>query len=192
MLNPLIIHLRPALTLLLGFSVLTGVVYPLAVTGLAQLALPKQAAGSLVTVNGSVIGSALIGQPFASEKYFQGRPSAAGSGYDAGASSGSNLGPTSAKLHGQIRQRLAALQASNPGLAVPGELVYASASGLDPDVSPAAAAFQIPRIARARGLRPEPLRALVAEHTRHRALGFLGEPTVNVLALNRALDSVGR
>lgn len=183
-------HFRPALTLLLGFSILTGVVYPLAVTGIAQLALPKQAAGSLVTENGTVIGSALIGQPFAAEKYFQGRPSAAGNGYDAGASSGSNLGPTSAKLHGQIKERLAALQASNPGVAVPGELVYASASGLDPDVSPAAAAFQIPRVAQARGVSAEQLQALVAQNTRRRALGFLGEPTVNVLALNRALDAL--
>ena len=183
-------HFRPALTLLLGFSILTGVVYPLAVTGIAQLALPKQAAGSLVTENGTVIGSALIGQPFAAEKYFQGRPSAAGNGYDAGASSGSNLGPTSAKLHGQIKERLAALQASNPGVAVPGELVYASASGLDPAVSPAAAAFQLPRVAQARGVSAEQLQALVAQNTRRRALGFLGEPTVNVLALNRALDAL--
>lgn len=183
-------HLRPALTLLALFSVLTGVAYPLAVTGIAQLALPRQAAGSLISENGRVIGSALIGQPFTSEKYFQGRPSAAGSGYDAGASSGSNLGPTSAKLHGQIKQRLAALQATNPGVAVPGELVYASASGLDPDVSPAAAVFQIPHVAKARGLSSEQVQALVRENTQGRALGFLGEPTVNVLALNRALDAL--
>lgn len=183
-------HLRPALTLLLGFSLLTGVIYPLAVTGIAQLAMPKQAAGSLITVNGTVIGSALIGQPFAAEKYFQGRPSAAGNGYDAGASSGSNLGPTSAKLHGQIKERLAALQASNPGVAVPGELVYASASGLDPDVSPLAASFQIPRVAKTRGVSAEQLQALIEQNTRHRRLGFLGEPTVNVLALNRALDAL--
>jgi len=183
-------HLRHALTLLLCFSLLTGVAYPLAVTGLALLALPTQAGGSLITESGRVIGSALIGQPFVSEKYFHGRPSAAGTGYDAAASSGSNLGPTSAKLHEQIRQRLVALQASNPGVTVPGELVYASASGLDPDVSPAAAAFQIPRIAAARGLTSAQLQALVAQHSRPRALGFLGEPTVNVLALNRALDQL--
>lgn len=183
-------HLRPALTLLALFSVLTGIAYPLAITGVAQVALPKQAAGSLITEGDAVIGSALIGQPFAAEKYFHGRPSAAGSGYDAGASSGSNLGPTSAKLHGQIKERLAALQASNPGVAVPGELVYASASGLDPDLSPAAAAFQIPRIAQARGLSQEQLQTLVSENTQGRALGFLGEPTVNVLALNRALDAL--
>lgn len=183
-------HFRAALTLLLGFSLLTGVGYPLAVTGIARLTLPQQAAGSLVTEGNAIVGSALIGQAFAAERYFHGRPSAAGAGYDAGASSGSNLGPTSAKLQGQIKERLAVLQASNPGVAVPGELVYASASGLDPDLSPAAAAFQIPRVAKARGLAPETLEALVAGQRRGRALGFLGEPTVNVLALNRALDAL--
>lgn len=183
-------HLRPALVLLLAFSILTGVAYPLAVTGIAQLALPKQAAGSLIVDNGTVTGSTLIGQPFAADKYFQGRPSAAGNGYDAAASSGSNLGPTSAKLQGQIKERLAALQATNPGVAVPGELVYASASGLDPDVSPAAAAFQIPRVAKARAVSFEQLNALIVQHTHKRSLGFLGEPTVNVLALNRALDGL--
>ena len=183
-------HFRPALTLLLGFSLLTGVVYPLVVTGIAQLVLPQQAAGSLVVVDGQVRGSSLIGQPFTSERYFQGRPSAAGAGYDAAASSGSNLGPTSEKLRDQIKERLAAQQASNPGVPVPAELVYASASGLDPHLSPAAVAFQIPRVARARGLSAEALQALVAEHSQGRALGFLGEPTVNVLALNRALDAL--
>lgn len=183
-------HLRPALALLLGFSILTGVVYPLVVTGIAQIALPKQAAGSLITDNGTVVGSTLIGQPFASEKYFQGRPSAAGNGYDAAASSGSNLGPTSTKLQGQIKERLTALQATNPGVTVPGELVYASASGLDPDVSPAAAAFQIPRVAKARALSHEQLNELIVQNTHKRSLGFLGEPTVNVLALNRALDGL--
>lgn len=181
-------HFRPALTLLLGFSLLTGVAYPLAVTGIAQLALPRQANGSLIRDNGTVIGSALIGQSFTSEKYFQGRPSAAGSGYDAGASSGSNLGPTSAKLHRQIRERLATLQASNPGVSVPAELLYASASGLDPHLSPLAAAFQIPRVAKTRGIAEGQLQMLIDENTEHRRLGFLGEPTVNVLALNRALD----
>lgn len=183
-------HFRPALTLLLGFSLLTGVVYPLAVTGIAQLLLPQQAAGSLVVVDGQVRGSTLIGQAFTSERYFQGRPSAAGAGYDAAASSGSNLGPTSAKLRGQIQQRLSTWQASNPGVPVPGELVYASASGLDPHLSPAAAAFQIPRVARARGLSTAVLQRLLAQHSQGRAFGFLGEPTVNVLALNRALDAL--
>ncbi len=183
-------HLRTALVLLLGFTLLTGVVYPLAVTGLAQLTLPQQAAGSLLYDKGQVIGSARIGQPFSSERYFHGRPSAAGAGYDAAASSGSNLGPTSAKLQGQIQQRLSTLEASNPGVSVPGELVYASASGLDPDLSPAAATFQIPRIAKARGLSAEALQALVTAQSQGRALGFLGEPTVNVLALNRALDAL--
>lgn len=183
-------HFRPALTLLLGFSLLTGVVYPLAVTGLARLALPRQAAGSLVEQDGKVVGSALIGQAFAGERYFHGRPSAAGNGYDAAASSGSNLGPTSAKLQGQIKERLAALKAENQAAAIPGELVYASASGLDPDLSPAAAIFQVPRIARARGLAAPELQALIDRNTRQRTLGFLGEPTVNVLALNRALDTL--
>ena len=183
-------HFRPALTLLLGFSLLTGVVYPLAVTGIAQLAMPKQASGRLVEQDGKIVGSTLIGQSFAGERYFHGRPSAAGNGYDAGASSGSNLGPTSAKLQGQIKERLAALKTENPGATVPGELVYASASGLDPHLSPSAAAFQIPRIAGARSLAPQQLQALIDQNTRYRTLGFLGEPTVNVLALNRALDAL--
>ena len=183
-------HLRPALVLLLGFSLLTGVIYPLAVTGIARLVLPKQAAGSLVVENGTVVGSALIGQPFAAETYFHGRPSAAGSGYDAASSSGSNLGPTSKKLHDRIAESMTALKAENPNAPVPGELVYASASGLDPDVSPTAAAFQIPRLVKVRMVTAEQLQALIAQNTRHRALGLLGEPTVNVLALNRALDAM--
>lgn len=186
----MLMHLRPALTLLMLFSVLTGIIYPLAVTGLAQLTMPRQAAGSLITDNGSVIGSALIGQPFTADQYFQGRPSAAGTGYDASASSGSNLGPTSAKLHAQISARMAALKAQNVGILVPAELVYASASGLDPDLSPAAARFQIPRVAKARGLPDATLQQLITAQTQGRALGLLGEPVVNVLALNRALDAL--
>jgi len=183
-------HLRPALVLLLIFSLLTGVAYPLAITGIARVVLPVEAAGSLVVEKGVVRGSSLIGQAFTSDRYFQGRPSAAGTGYDAGASSGSNLGPTSAKLHDRIAERTAALKAENPALPVPPELVYTSASGLDPEISPETAQFQIARVAKARSLTEAQLQALVAEHTRPRALGFLGEPTVNVLALNRALDSL--
>jgi K+-transporting ATPase ATPase C chain len=188
----MLIHLRPALVLLAASSLLTGVAYPLAVTGLAQLAMPKQANGSLIVEQGAVRGSALIGQSFSSPRYFHGRPSAAGGGYDAGASSGSNLGPTSAKLKGQIAERLAALKAENPGTTVPPELLTASASGLDPHLSPAAAAFQAPRIANTRGLTVDAVHALIVEHTTPRALGFLGEPVVNVLALNRALDATAR
>lgn len=183
-------HLRPALVLLAIFSLLCGVAYPLAVTGLAGVVLPKQAAGSLVESNGTVIGSALIGQSFTQRGYFHGRPSAAGAdGYDASASSGSNLGPTSKALQERIAARVAVLKAENPDTPIPADLVYASGSGLDPDISPAAANFQVPRIAAARGLRTEMLEALVAAHTRPRALALLGEPTVNVLALNRALDA---
>lgn len=183
-------HFRPALTLLLGFSILTGVVYPLAVTGLAQLLFPAQAAGSLVIDQGRVRGSALIGQRFSQPQYFQGRPSAAGAGYDAAASSGSNHGPTSAKLQALIAERMARLKAENSGAPLPAELVYASASGLDPDISPDAASFQIPRVAKARGLAEAGLQNLIAQHRRDRALGLLGEPVVNVLALNRALDGL--
>lgn len=184
-------HLRPALVLLAVFSLLCGVAYPLAVTGLAGVALPKQAAGSLIEADGKVIGSALIGQSFSQPGYFQGRPSAAGAnGYDASASSGSNLGPTSKTLQERIAARIAALTAENPDMQIPADLVYASGSGLDPDISPAAANFQVPRVAAARGLRTEALETLVAEHTRPRALGLLGDPAVNVLALNRALDAL--
>lgn len=181
-------HLRPALTLLLGFSLLTGIVYPLAVTGIAQLLWPRQAAGSLIIEDGAVRGSALIGQSFVSASYFQGRPSA--TGYNAAASSGSNLGPTSATLQARMAQQLALLQADHPGVPVPPELLYSSASGLDPDLSPAAANFQATRVAKARGLPSEAVLALVKQHTRGRTAGFLGEPSVNVLALNRALDAL--
>ena len=184
-------HLRPALVLLAGFSLLCGLAYPLAVTGLAQLAFPNQAAGSLIVEGGQVRGSTLIGQPFSQPGYFHGRPSAAGAGgYDASASSGSNLGPTSKALQARIAARVAALKVENPDTPIPADLVYASGSGLDPEISPAAANFQVPRVAAARGLRTEALEALVAEHTRPRALALLGEPAVNVLALNRALDAL--
>jgi len=183
-------HLRPALTLLALFSLLCGVAYPLTVTGVAQLAFPTQAAGSLIEKDGQVIGSRLIGQSFTQPGYFHGRPSAAGAnGYDASASSGSNLGTTSKALQDRIAASVAALKAENPGAAVPADLVYASSSGLDPQITPEAARFQIPRVAAARGIQADALEALVAQHTRHRLIGLLGEPGVNVLALNRALDA---
>lgn len=184
-------HLRPALTLLGLFSLLCGLAYPLAVTGLAQLAFPVQAAGSLIEQDGRIVGSRLIGQGFSQPGYFHGRPSAAGSGgYDASASSGSNLGPTSQSLRERIAATAAALKAENPAAPVPAELVYSSASGLDPHLSPAAAQFQIPRIAAARHLAPERLQSLIDQHTQARPIGVLGEPVVNVLALNRSLDAL--
>lgn len=170
--------------------VLTGLVYPLVVTALAKVLFGERAAGSLVRdEHGQVIGSEWIGQLFTSPAYFHGRPSAAGTGYDATASSGSNLGPTSKKLQDRARADLAALLRENPGAgAPPAELVTASGSGLDPEISPDAALWQAPRVAAARGVESARVRAVVADHARGRDLGFLGEPRVNVLELNRALD----
>jgi K+-transporting ATPase ATPase C chain len=182
-------HLIVAMKFTLITTLLFGLVYPLAVTGLSHLLFPKQANGSLIEKNGQILGSRLIGQPFTSDKYFHSRPSAAGSGYDATASSGSNLGPTNQQLVDRVKQDVAKLQQENPGVAIPADLVTTSGSGLDPDISPAAAEFQIPRIARARGIHVETLRPLVARHTQQRQWGILGEARVNVLELNLDLDA---
>jgi|SRR5579871_3130321 len=180
----------PAVAMIVVMTLITGIAYPLAMTGLAQVMFPHQANGSLVVSGGKVIGSELIGQNFASAKYFHGRPSAAGNGYDASNSGGTNLGPTSKKQVDSVKKAAAALHAENPNAPVPVDLVTASASGLDPDITPAAAFFQAPRVAKARGLPVEKVNALVTAQIQDRFLGVIGEPHVNVLKLNLALDAL--
>jgi K+-transporting ATPase ATPase C chain len=185
----MISQLKPALMMLLALTVVTGVLYPLAITGIAQLIFPEQAGGSLVMRGDSAVGSSLIGQTFNRPGYFRSRPSAAGAGYDATMSGGSNLGPTSAALAARVDSLALAYGVENPGVPIPIDLVTASASGLDPHISPAAAEFQIPRVARERGIPQEDLRSIVRRHVEGRQFGLLGEPRVNVLALNLALEA---
>ena len=185
---------KKELILALRFTLVTtlvfGVVYPLGVTGLSKVLFPRQAAGSLIEKNGRVVGSKLIGQAFTSDKYFHSRPSAAGAGYDASASSASNLAPTNQALVDRVKSDVGKLQQENPGTPIPADLVTASGSGLDPEISPAAADFQVPRVAKARGLSVNAVKPLVARHMQARTWGIFGEPRVNVLELNLDLDSL--
>ncbi|MFN0121602.1 MAG: potassium-transporting ATPase subunit KdpC [Blastocatellia bacterium] len=184
-------NLITAVLMTIVTTLLLGLVYPLAVTGLSQVLFKDKANGQLIERNGVIVGSRLIGQPFSSPGYFRSRPSAAGAvGYDAGASSGSNLGPTSRKLIDRVKADVEKLRAENPGKPVPVDLVTTSASGLDPHISPAAAEFQLARVARERGMSEDEVRRVVAEFTEGRQLGLLGEPRVNVLLLNLKLDEV--
>jgi K+-transporting ATPase ATPase C chain len=195
-------EIRPAIVFVVALALITGLVYPLAVTGVAEVVFPRQAQGSLVEKDGKVVGSALIGQAFTSDRYFHGRPSATSAPdpkdptktvdapYNAANSMGSNLGPTNKALVDRVKAQLDKLKAENPSAAVPIDLVTTSGSGLDPDISPEAALFQVPRVAKARNMSEERLRQLVEEHANGRWLGLLGEPRVNVLLLNLALDQL--
>jgi potassium-transporting ATPase KdpC subunit len=194
-------EIRPAIVLLLGLTLITGLVYPLAMTAIAGAIFPKQAQGSLIERDGKVVGSALIGQEFKEDRYFHGRPSATTAPdpndstktvpapYNAANSGGSNLGPTSKALADRIKEDVEKLKAENPSMPVPVDLVTTSGGGLDPDISPEAAAFQAPRVAKARSMSEEKVRDLIAQNTKGRLIGLIGEPRVNVLALNLALDA---
>ena len=182
-------NLITALLMTLATTVLLGIIYPLVVTGLAQVLFPQKANGQLIEANGKLVGSKIIGQAFSGSSYFHSRPSAAGYGYQADNSNGTQLGPTNHQLTDRVKADAASLQAENPNAPVPIDLVTTSASGLDPDITPAAAAFQVPRVAKARGITEDQLRSLVAQRTQGRQFGFLGEARVNVLLLNLELDS---
>jgi K+-transporting ATPase ATPase C chain len=185
--------MKKELIVVLRFTLVTtvvfGLLYPLGMTGLSKALFPKQSAGSLIEKDGRIVGSRLIGQAFTVDKYFHSRPSSAGAGYDASASGPSNLAPTNQALVDRVKTDVAKLQQENPGASIPADLVTSSGSGLDPEISPAAAEFQVPRVAKARGMSVEAVRALVARHTQGRTLGIFGEPRVNVLELNLDLDA---
>jgi K+-transporting ATPase ATPase C chain len=197
-------EIRPAIILLVALTLITGLAYPLAMTGLAEAIFPRQAQGSIIERDGKVVGSALIGQEFTSEQYFHGRPSATTAPdpkdatktvpapYNAANSGGSNLGPTSKALNDRVKEDVDKLKTENASTAVPLDLVTTSASGLDPDISPEGALFQVPRVAKARKMPEDRVRQLVTEHTEGRFAGLLGEPRVNVLALNLALDAASK